>query len=364
MSEKKRWQSLSAAGFLAIVPPAAMLCTSCGGGGGTSPAPPSAAVAAPAAGASAAPTSAPTGAPSSGSSYAAVYKAAKWSAAVTVAFSGSCTMTLATTGVPPYHADYYLGPVGPGATTSVAETPVTHMELAVYPYNASNIAGGSATFNVCPSKASSTTATGLGPIGYTIAGEALFNPYEANGNTPALTDNVSYTFTDSSGKTQTASFIDSCNSHAAGGPGGATWHYHAVPTCVTAQLDGNGPSHLLGIALDGFPIYGGRDVNGNVVQTSQLDACNGITSPTPEFPGGVYHYVLPIGVTGKQSSINCYSGTVTQAQLAAARLAPMCGMDALSARYQAAARARRLRATARVASAAPGRVPDARRRSS
>jgi hypothetical protein len=340
MSENKRRQFLSAVGFLAIVPPAAILCTSCGGGGGTSPAAPAAAVAAPAAGASAA--------PSSGSaSYAAAYKTAKWSAAVTVGFSGSCTMTLTTTGVPPYHADYYLGPVGPGAATSVAVTPVTHMELAVYAYNASNIAGASASFNVCPAKASSTTATGLGPIGYTIAGEALFNPYEANGNTPALTDNVSYTFTDSSGKTQTASFIDSCNSHAAAGPGGATWHYHAVPTCLTTQLDGNGPSHLLGIALDGFPIYGGRDVNGNVVQVSQLDACNGITSQTPEFPNGVYHYVLPIGVTGKQSSINCYAGTVTQAQLAAARLAPMCGMDALSARYQAAARARRLRSAAR-----------------
>lgn len=348
MSEKKRWQFLSALGFLAIVPPAAMLCTSCGGGGGTSPASPSAAVAGPLSGPSTAPTSAPTGAPSSGSSsYAAAYKAAKWSSGVTVSFSGSCTMTLTTTGVPPYHAEYYLGPVGPGASTSVAVTPVTHMELAVYAYNASNIAGGNATFNVCPSKGSSTTATGLGPIGYTIAGEALFNPYEANGNTPALTDNVSYTFTDGSGKVQTASFLDSCNSHAAGGPGGATWHYHAVPTCVTSSLDGNGPSHLLGIALDGFPIYGGRDVNGNVIQTSQLDACNGITSPTPEFPNGVYHYVLLIGVTGKQSSINCYSGTVTQAQLAAARLAPMCGLDALMARYQAAARARRLQAASR-----------------
>lgn len=340
MSENKRWQFLSAFGLLAIVPPAAILCTACGGGGSTSSASPSAGVTVPV-------TSAST-APAAGSaSYAAAYKAAKWSAAVSVSFADSCTMTLTTTGVPPYHANYYLGPVGPGATTSVAVTPVTHMELAVYPYTASNVAGGSATFNVCPAKASSTTATGLGPIGYTIAGEALFNPYEANGSTPALTDNVSYTFTDGSGKVQTASFIDSCNSHAAGGPGGATWHYHAVPTCVTAQLDGgSGPSHLLGIALDGFPIYGGRDVNGNVVQVSQLDACNGITSPTPEFPGGVYHYVLPIGVTGKQSSLNCYSGTVTHAQLAALDRAPLCGLGALNARYQAAARARRLRATA------------------
>jgi YHYH protein len=346
MSENKRWKSLSAFGLAAILPPAALLCTACGGGGGTTAASPAVAVTAPVT----APSVAPSTSPASGAvSYAAAYKAAKWSSAVTVGFPDACTMTLATTGVPPYHADYYLGPVSSQNPTSVAATPVTHMELAVYAYDSSNIAGASTTFNVCPAKAAITTATGLGPIGYTLAGEALFNPYEANGSTPALTDNVSYTFTTSAGKVETASFIDGCNSHAAGGPGSATWHYHAVPSCLTAQLDGaGGPSHLLGIALDGFPIYGGRDVNGNAVQVTQLDACNGITSPTPEFPGGVYHYVLPIGVTGKQSSLNCYAGTVSRTQLAAVQSTPLCGMAASNARLQAAARARRLRAAHRL----------------
>jgi hypothetical protein len=77
-------------------------------------------------------------------------------------------------------------------------------------------------------------------------------------------------------------------------------------------VDGTtGPSHIIGIALDGYPIYGGYDINGNAVSVSSLDACNGITSPTPEFPSGAYHYVLPVGVTTKQSSINCYTGTVS-----------------------------------------------------
>ncbi|MFC6645699.1 hypothetical protein ACFQBQ_08935 [Granulicella cerasi] len=76
-----------------------------------------------------------------------------------------------------------------------------------------------------------------------------------------------------------------------------------------------GASHIIGIALDGFPIYGGRDVNGNIVDVT-LDACNGITSATPEFPGGAYHYVLPLDASGnpvktKQSSMNCYTGTVS-----------------------------------------------------
>jgi hypothetical protein len=336
MSKHEQRQSLKALAVLAIASAAAMLCVACGGAGGSAAANPFTAATS---------TSAATGS----TAYAAAYKTARWSAgAVTVGFSDTCTMTLTTTGVPPSHANYYLGPVSPANPTSVAVTPVTGTELAVYPFNASNIAGGTSTINVCPAKAATTTATGLGPIGYTLSGEALFNPYEANGSTPALTDNVSYTFTTGAGKTETASFIDACNSHAAAGPAGATWHYHAVPTCLTAQVDGStGPSHLLGVALDGFPIYGGRDVDGNVVSTTQLDACNGITSPTPEFPAGAYHYVLPIGVTGKQSSLTCYSGTVSRAQLAA-RTTALCGMAALNARLQAAARARRLNMATRV----------------
>lgn len=156
-----------------------------------------------------------------------------------------------------------------------------------------------------------------------INGEALYNAYEAT-TTPALTDNVSYTFTDSAGS-HTAYFLDSCNSHATPLTHGYAWHYHGVPTCLTATADtATGPSHIIGIALDGYPIYGGRDINGNVIATSQLDSCNGITSATPEFPNGAYHYVLPIGVTGAQSSLKCYTGTVSSTTLIAAQRF-MCG---------------------------------------
>jgi hypothetical protein len=59
-------------------------------------------------------------------------------------------------------------------------------------------------------------------------------------------------------------------------------------------------------------------VDGNVITPSQLDGCNGITSATPEFPHGAYHYVLPLNVTSYQSSIGCYTGTVTAGQMAQA----------------------------------------------
>lgn len=219
-------------------------------------------------------------------------------------------MTFTTSGVPPFHTDYYLAPVSTQYPTVVATSPASNTTMSLVPYLPSDISPQSVTVNVCPSKAASTTPTSPGPVGYTVAGEAIFDPYEANGaQTPAMSDNVSYSFTNGSAS-ETASFIDACNSHPTPTQAGYEWHHHGIPTCLVQQIDGSsGPSHLIGFALDGFPIYGGRDINGNTIAVSQLDACNGITSPTPEFPNGAYHYVLPIGVTGSRSSLNCFAGT-------------------------------------------------------
>ncbi len=264
------------------------------------------------------------------SPYPAAYKQAMWSSSTTVSYPSDCELTYTTTGVPAYGvAAYYLVPTTNDAD-AVAETPITHMELALAAFSSTGATASTVTINDCPEKASSTTATNMGVIGYTLSGGAMFNPYEAGTDPPpALTDNASYTFT-VDGQTQTASFIDTCNGHTAPNmDGGYTFHYHGVPTCITSVIDtSTGPSHLLGFALDGFPIYGGRDINGNVIDVSQLDTCNGITSATPELPNGAYHYVLPIGVTGKQSSINCYAGTVTESQLAQVKRL-MCNMKAM-----------------------------------
>jgi hypothetical protein len=237
---------------------------------------------------------------------------------VTVSFPSDCEMALTTSGKPDYTPNaYYLAPTNNGQTP-VAYTAVTNTPLAVISYAsmiAPSLRGSSATLNICPTQASATTATSLGAIGYLISGTAMFNPYEMDASTPAVADNASYTFTDSNGNSQTAYFLDQCDSHS----NGKTWHAHGNPTCVTSQVDtASGPSHIIGIALDGFPIYGGRDINGGIVSVSQLDACNGITSPTPEFPSGAYHYVLPIGVTTKDASINCYRGSVSANTLASA----------------------------------------------
>ena len=51
------------------------------------------------------------------------------------------------------------------------------------------------------------------------------------------------------------------------------------------------------------------DIDGKQIIASQLDSCNGITSKTPEFPNGIYHYVL-LDTNDASSSIQCFTGEV------------------------------------------------------
>jgi YHYH protein/Fibronectin type III domain len=251
----------------------------------------------------------------------AVYKNVAWQTGVTVTFPTDCTMTYTSNGVPSHATDaYYLEPVRDVGGAVVATTPVSGMALGTAAYGVST-KSMTQTFNTCPTKAATTTATTGGAIGWMISGSAMFNATEgANNTTAALTDNVSYTFTDVGGVSRTAKFIDSCNGHPT--PLMYTYHYHGLPACVTALVDSAaGASHIIGIANDGFPIYGNKDINGKAVGLDQLDACNGITSATAEFPSGVYHYVLPDGVTSLRSSMGCYTGTVSTVKVAAAAIA-------------------------------------------
>ncbi len=154
-----------------------------------------------------------------------------------------------------------------------------------------------------PTKAASPTSTSLGVIGLMISGASLYNPYEGDGSTVATQSNFSVK--DANGND--VWFLDDCAGHPT--PMGQ-YHYHALPKCVTATVDEtDGPSHIIGTAFDGYPIYGDRDINGNQLTAADLDECNGITSATPEFPNGVYHYVLLDSKT-KNSSINCFTGEV------------------------------------------------------
>ena len=221
---------------------------------------------------------------------------ASWFSNVKVSFSGDSVM-VASDGLPNWMAEKYAKP-NAGVVVPLSSSDVT-LDLASKLVSAQNL---NYTMTLNPTKAATVTSTSLGAIGILANGAVIFNPYEGDGKTVAVTGNVY--LTDSNGLKW--GFLDECNGH----PGmGGMYHYHAMPPCVTSVIDKTGgPSHILGIAFDGFLIYGDKDINGKTVSSTQLDACNGITSATPEFPTGVYHYVLTQEKSNR-STINCFAGT-------------------------------------------------------
>lgn len=223
-------------------------------------------------------------------------RAAKWGSNITVTYANG-SMRYVSNGLPNHarQAEYALPTAGarvPNASSAYAGADPTKAQSYDF------------SIPLVPTKAASPTSTSLGTIGVMISGAALFNPYEGDGVTVAMANN--FTVKNSTGKD--VAFLDACNGHPT--PVGA-YHYHALPPCVTATVDlTGGPSHLIGIAFDGYPIYGDRDMNGKQLTAADLDACSGVTSATPEFPQGTYHYVL-LNAANSTSSIRCFTGKVT-----------------------------------------------------
>ncbi len=203
------------------------------------------------------------------------------------------------------------------------------------------------TLPLTPRYSSSVTTTNQGPIGFLLDGAALYNPYEANHSTVATSDNFVATVHGA-----TASFLDDCDGHP--GPGGQ-YHYHGLPTCLVSFATGGKPRVksvtstggtstlavvednpsarkpvILGYAFDGYGIYDNVAMNGATVRVSSLDACNGVFSPVPGYPDGVYHYVLE-NVKGARSSIGCFHGIVSSAYTRALESLLVLGPTPLSA---------------------------------
>lgn len=122
--------------------------------------------------------------------------------------------------------------------------------------------------------------------------------------------------------------LDQSNAHVQ--PNGS-YHYHGLPTGLIQKQGKAGEVTLIGVAADGFPIYGqygfsdaedaeskvrkikssyrlkkGSRPNGPggrydgtfvadfeyVAEAGDLDDCNGRFGVTPEYPEGIYHYYL------------------------------------------------------------------------
>lgn len=231
-----------------------------------------------------------------GTSTEAGLRAAKWGSNVTVSFANG-SMKYVSNGIPNHtrQAEYAL-PTGATRVPTASSAYAAADPTVAQSYNYS--------IPLTPTKAAAPTSTSLGTIGVMISGAALFNPYEGDGTTVAMASN----FTVKNAAGRDIAFLDSCNGHPT--PMGS-YHYHALPPCVTATVDvAGGASHIIGVAFDGYPIYGDRDVTGKQLTAADLDQCSGITSATPEFPNGTYHYVL-LGTANSSSSIRCFMGKVT-----------------------------------------------------
>ena len=118
----------------------------------------------------------------------------------------------------------------------------------------------------------------LGPIGMSLSGAPFYNPYTGQGKN-AVEGDCQETF-------------DDCSGHPS--PHGA-YHYHKLPACIYIGIL---EDKFLGVAFDGYPIYGPLDRTGRNVTSADLDACHGhmysgryIYRITYDFPYilGCYH---------------------------------------------------------------------------
>lgn len=228
-------------------------------------------------------------------------KAAKWNQTVKLTYSKS-SVIMQPNGIPNHRRDAYYavpnaGVVVPDSTTANIMKDPTKAQMYKF------------TIPTTPKYSSTATSTSLGSIGVMISGAVLYNPYEGDGKTVAMANN--FTITNSAGVT--ASFVDKCAGHPT--PQQGAYHYHGLSSCVTTKVDKTKKaSHIIGFALDGFPIYGDRDIKGKQLTAKNLDKCNGIESATPEFPKGIYHYVL-LATADAHSSISCFHGVVDSSQI-------------------------------------------------
>lgn len=260
--------------FSAMFATAALMACSNGTMASTSPtAPTTVAATAPAPAPTPTPEPTPTPTPTT-SGAQAVY--AQFTNGVTVSFEGS-TVVLKTTDMPDHKSPYF------GAGNSMYEAPQSGMQV-----NPNRIASQNITFRVPVSPASATASdTPLGPIGIAVNGVVFYNQYAAM-RQPLTTEIISF---------------DRYNGH----PNQQNqYHYHFEPVSITASSK----SRLIGVLLDGFPVYGPTEKDGSA--PSGLDSCHGHVGATAEFASGIYHYHTSTDVPYISGCFRGAAGSVSQ----------------------------------------------------
>ena len=184
----------------------------------------------------------------------------KFSSTVTITSDGNF-ITLKSNGVPDHKSCYF--PAGDSRFEAYNGT------NPAFQKNPNTIGTKNFVFRIPanPTVDPAHAATPLGPIGIAVNGVAIYNQY-AGPNQP-LTNEINS--------------FDQYNGHP---DPTATYHYHVEPLYITVQKT---KSALIGFLLDGFPIYGPSE-NGKTLVSADLDTYHGHTSPTADYPNGIYHY--------------------------------------------------------------------------
>ncbi len=151
-----------------------------------------------------------------------------------------------------------------------------------YDRNPNSISAQSFSYSLpaTPRKASRASCLEPGPIGITTNGVPIFDALDADKR-----DAVAH-------ETQ-----DKCGGHP---ERTGSYHYHAIPTCLTSGGSSKRHSGIVGYALDGFAIRGPRGAGGAELTNADLDACHGHRH------GGRYHYHATLDFP---YTLNCFRGT-------------------------------------------------------
>ncbi len=122
-----------------------------------------------------------------------------------------------------------------------------------------------------------------GEVGVMLTGVSLFNGFDAGARDAGAWE-----------------VQDACEGHP---QKSGQYHYHTLSSCI----DDTSVSTVIGFAIDGFPITGPKVGSKNVLTTSDLDVCHGITSEITLDGKSVttYHYVM---TQDFPYSVSCFRG--------------------------------------------------------
>lgn len=157
-----------------------------------------------------------------------------------------------------------------------------------YDRNPNSIKGQTLTFALAADPTYSSTPSCMGgTVGIMLTGVELNSAFDAGGRDAGAWE-----------------IQDGCDGHP---QQEGVYHYHTLSSCIKDVS----VHTVIGYALDGFPITGPDITQGNVLTTSDLDECHGITGQISLDGKSVtaYHYVM---TQDFPYSISCYRGTPIQ----------------------------------------------------